>query len=237
MENLPPTTRKKPLEFFSSGLGLLIAGFVLTTLCGGLINLNNTYLSWKRDKRFELLKNEIAKHEELLSEFTKIVGERVFRLQRVVWIMDPPAGPTPDAPVPETWRLSDDDQKELKTRWDDYYKTVAAWNVSYRTYAIKIRLLAGQDMARRFIDRDQTSGARVAKAGTLCGVVEQTHKTVAELKSKTLQGSEINRAARDKAQLEIDNLYNEVDDFVTRLYEVLRERERSDDSVSAVVAP
>jgi hypothetical protein len=229
--------RKKLVEFFSSGLGLLILGFILTTVCGGLINITHSYLTWKRDKQFELLKGEIAKHEDLLSELTKVVGERVFRLQRVVWIMDPPAGPAPDAPVPETWRLSEADQKELKIRWDDYYKTVATWNVSYRTYAIKIRLLAGQDTARRFIDRDKTSGARVAKAGTLCGVVEETHRTVADLRSKALQTFQINRAEHEKAQRQVDNLYNEVDDFVTRLYEQLRERERSDDPVSVAVAP
>jgi hypothetical protein len=225
--------RKKLAEFFSSGLGLLILGFILTTVCGGLINITHSYLTWKRDKQFELLKGEIGKHDELLSELTKVIGERVFRLQRVVWIMDPPAGPTAEAPAPETWRLSEADQKEFKIRWDDYYKTVTTWNVNYRTYAIKIRLLAGQDMARRFIDRDKTSGARVARAGTLCGVVEETHRTIVGLRSKVLQNLDISRVEHEKAQLQVDNLYNEVDDFVTRLYERLREREHSDDPVSA----
>lgn len=226
--------RKKLTEFFSSGLGLLILGFILTTVCGGLINITHSYLTWKRDKQFELLKGEIAKHDELLSELTKVVGERVFGLQRVVWVLNR-AGSAADAPVGETWRLSEADQKDLNIRWDDYYKTVATWNVNYRTYAIKIRLLAGPDMARLFIDRDETGGARVAKTGTLCGVIEQTHSTIVGLRSKALKGSDINRAEREQAQHQVDNLYNEVDDFVTRLYERLRERERSDDPVSAAV--
>src|SRR2546423_15409998 len=105
--------RKKLAEFFSSGLGLLILGFILTTVCGGLINITHSYLTWKRDKQFELLKGEIAKHDELLSELTKVVGERVFRLQRVVWILDRPPGPAADAPVGETWQLGEAEQKEL----------------------------------------------------------------------------------------------------------------------------
>ena len=228
--------RKKLADFFTSGLGLLILGFVLTTLCGGLVNWMYARSSWKRDKQFELFKGELAKHDELLSDFTKVIGERVFRLQRVVWLMDPT-----EKPPPETWQLrqddQDDDPKELKARWEKYYETVAQWNVNYRTYAIKIRLLAGPQMADQFIVRDAVSGARKAKSGTLCGVIEETHKTVADLKAKALLTSRVDRAEHELAQCEVDHLYDAVDDFVRQLYEALGDKARSDDPVSIRSGP
>jgi hypothetical protein len=105
---LPLMKRKKIADFFTSGLGLLILGFVLTTVCGGLVNWMYARSSWQRDKQFELLKVDLAKHDELLTDFTKVIGARVFRLQRVVWHMDPPV-----TPAPEAWDIKkDDDQKD-----------------------------------------------------------------------------------------------------------------------------
>jgi hypothetical protein len=229
-----PMDQKKLIDFFTSGLGLLILGFVLTTVCGGLVNWMYARSTWKRDKEFELLKVDLAKHDELLTEFTKVIGARVFRLQRVVWLLDPPPG-TPASET--TWELKkDDDQKDddqkLKKRWEKYYTTVADWNVNYRTYAIKIRVLAGEKMADDFIVRDVVSGARKAKAGTLCGVIEETHKTVADLKNQAFLTWRVDRAEHEKAQLQVDHLYDAVDDFVKHLYESLRANARSDELVS-----
>jgi hypothetical protein len=122
--------------------------------------------------------------------------------------------------------------KSSKKRWDIYYDTVANWNVNYRTYAIKIRVLAGRQMAEQFIVRDVVRGARKAKSGTLCGVIEETHKTVADLKNKTLSTWQVNRAEHENAQLQVDHLYDAVDDFVKHLYEALRTNARSDDLLS-----
>src|SRR5215471_8048349 len=90
-------------KFLKSKIGLLVLGFVLTTVCGAIINGMYANSTWKRDKRFELLKAELQKHDELLSDLTKILGTRTFRLQRVLWATDPEASPAPD-----TWQLNDE---------------------------------------------------------------------------------------------------------------------------------
>lgn len=241
--------KKKPItDFLSSGFSLLVAGFLLTTVCGTFINSRFSQATWKREKDFELLKAKLAQHDELLSDLTKVIGARVFRLQRVVWLMDP----TPETPdAAETWEFKDGDQKDdtknedatkgdgkkedyktLQGRWDKYYETVADWNVNYRTYAIKIRVLAGSKMADQFIARDDISGARKAKSGTLCGVIEETHKIVADLKKKVDATSRVNRTEHENAQCEVDHLYDAVDNFVRQLYEALGDRARSDDPVA-----
>jgi hypothetical protein len=215
-------------KFFTSGIGLLLLGFILTTGCGGLINWMYTSSSWDRDKRFELLKNSLQKHEELLSDLTKIVGTRTFRLQRVVWGMDPPDA----TPTAESWELNEDERKELKARWTEYYQAVTDWNTSYRTYAIKIRVLAGDEIADKFFMGD-ASGARLSKPGTLCWNFEQSHGVVAELRKAALTGP-IDQKKHDLAQQKVNELYNQVDDFVARLYRALADKEHSDDPLKPV---
>jgi hypothetical protein len=99
--------------------------------------------------------------------------------------------------------------------------------VSYRNYAIKLRVLAGNEVADMFFVGDP-SGARRAKSGTVCRYFEQSHETVATLKKAALT-SQVDRAKHDVAQREVDDLYNRVDDFVAQLYRALAEKEQSDD--------
>jgi hypothetical protein len=213
-------------QFLKSKIGLLVLGFVLTTVCGALINGMYTNSTWKRDKRFELLKAELQKHDDLLSDLTKILGTRTFRLQRVVWVTDPEASPAPDI-----WQLNDQTKNRLNTRWDEYYQSVVDWNVNYRNYAVKLRLLAGDEMADKFFVGDP-SGARISKPGTLCWRFEKCHEVVSLLKKKALT-SQLERKEHDVAQHDMDDLYNKVDEFVAQLYRRLGEKERSDDPFKA----
>lgn len=217
---------KKLANFFTSGIGLLVLGFVLTTVCGAIINGMYTSSTWKRDKQFELLKSELAKHDELLSDLTKMLGTRVYRLQRVVWGTDPD---TP--PGPETWPLTEEAKTKLNTLWNEYYQTVVEWNVSYRTYTIKLRALTGDEIADKFFVGD-TSGARRAKPGTLCRYFEHSHEAVATLKKAALT-SQVDRSKHDEAQREVDDLYNRVDDFVAQLYRAVAEKEHSDNPLKS----
>jgi len=217
---------KKLANFFTSSIGLLVLGFVLTTVCGAIINGMYTSSTWKRDKQFELLKSELAKHDELLSDLTKMLGTRVYRLQRVVWGTDPD---TP--PGPETWPLTEEAKTKLNTLWNEYHQTVVEWNVSYRTYTIKLRALTGDEIADKFFVGD-TSGARRAKPGTLCRYFEHSHEAVATLKKAALT-SQVDRSKHDEAQREVDDLYNRVDDFVAQLYRAVAEKEHSDNPLKS----
>lgn len=225
-------TKKLPV-FFTTNIGILVLGFILTTICGGIINEMHTRSTREREHQFELQKADLQKHQELLESLTKVIGERTFRLQRVVWLMDPPADATSD----EVWLLDENAQKKLSDGWDVYYKTVADWNVSYRTYAIKIRILAGGPMAEKFILPDIESGARKAKAGTLCAIVERAHKTVADLRKKAISTSMVKLADHDLAQCEVDQLYDAGEDFVNALYQALDKKERSADPTSTDSLP
>jgi hypothetical protein len=217
-------------EFLKSSLGLLVLGFVLTTVCGGILNGIYSRTSWQRDKRFELLKSELVDDDKLLSDLTKIIGERTFLLQRVLWQMDPPES----APPPEIWSLDPKAREELNARWAAYYETVKEWNIEYRVFNIKIRALAGNDMAQQFIFFDPVNGAREASEGTFCGAIEGTHKVVADLREKALATGQVVRSQHDVAQAAIDHLYDAGENFIQQLYDVLRKKEQSDNPFKTV---
>jgi hypothetical protein len=222
----PPPPPKNVYEFFSSPLGLLIAGFLLTSGCGAIITWRIADSSWKKDKRFELFKANIAKHEALLTDVTTIVGARTFRMQRVVWATD-----ASDNPNSENWPLDAEHKKNFEMFWDDYYKTVVDWNLNYRNYAAKIRLLAGDDVANEFF-APGASGARLSKSDTVCGSFEEAHQLVSDLR-KAVRNGTVERKQHDSAQQKVDALYDKVDAFVRDLYRVLNDKEKSEDPLEA----
>ena len=120
-------TKKLPV-FFTTNIGILVLGFILTTVCGGIINALHTQATWKRDKGFELFKSQLTKHDELLTDLSKTTGARVYRVQRVLWNFDQPTSETPA----ETWCLDARAKAEIETRWTEYDKAVVDWNLTYR---------------------------------------------------------------------------------------------------------
>jgi hypothetical protein len=222
MDASSPNWLNKVNAIVGTPVGLLIAGFVLTTFCGAIVSARFADSNWKKDKRFELFKARVAKDDALLADLTTIVGARTFRMQRVVWATD-----AEQSPAPETWQLDEPKKKSLETFWDDYYKIVVDWNLNYRNYAAKIRLLAGEEVAQEFF-APGVSGARLAKTDTVCGSFEVTHKLVSELR-KAARNGPVDRKKHDDAQQKVDALYDKVDAFVRNLYRVLGEKEKSED--------
>lgn len=216
-------TKKELYKHLTSPIGLLVFGFFLTTVCGALINELHTRSSSNRDKQFELLKGKLAKHEELLSSLSKVMGARVFRLQRVLWALDAPSS----EPGGETWQLDADTKTRLDTVWGEYYTTVTEWNLTYRDYTTRIRLFAGDQVANKFFVAG-ASGAKKARSDSVCGTFEACHTMVKELRDMARKSATVNGAKHDLAQVEIDALYEKVDGFMADLYHALDEREKSD---------
>jgi hypothetical protein len=206
-------TKKFP-AFLTTNLGILVLGFVLTTVCGSFINWLHTNATSARDKKFELFKGQVAKHEVLLTDLSNAMGARVFRLHRVLWNLDDPYLDPPG----EMWRLDENARNEIedKKRWDDYYKTVVDWNLSYRDYKRRIRLLAGDELANEFFMAGE-QGAVTAKEGSLLAAFESLHTKVKRLHEEARKSGTVNRAKHDEAEAAINRLYDRIDDYMARL--------------------
>jgi hypothetical protein len=217
------------IRLFSGKLGMLVLGFFLTTGCGALINWFHTSSTWNREKKFELLTRKLGKHEELLSDLSKGVGARVFRLQRVLWALE---APHPSLPG-DIWQVDDNATKRITKSWDEYYATVIDWNLNYRNYATRIRFFAGPIVADKFF-AGHTAGAQRAKQGTVAGAFEEAHDAVKDLRDLTLRLPAVDRTKQyDLAKERVAQLYNTVDNFVGDLYWTLDEHARSDNPLDA----
>ncbi len=126
-------------EFLNSKFGLLVAGFFLTTLAGGVLSYWLNHLAWKRTTRFEVCRQEVeirrAEQVELLRRrldqgqapvqaVADLTGLRVFRMWNVL-------------------RLP-----QSTTAWNDYMEVVERWNAELLGHQSRLRLLIGDDVAR-----------------------------------------------------------------------------------------
>lgn len=218
-----PMNRKKLTDFFTSGLGLLILGFVLTTICGSFINWSYTKANWNRDKDFELFKSQLTKHDELLTDLSKTTGARVYRVQRVLWNLDQPAS---DLTEEKTWCLDARAKAEIDTRWTEYDKTVVDWNLTYRDYKRRIQLLAGDDFANKFFEASERT-AQSAKEECITGAFEQLHKKIKSMHVKAKDLETVDRDPHDSAQKDIDNLYDQLDRYMTDLSKKFQDLDKS----------
>ena len=75
------------MEFLNSKFGLLLSGFVLTTIAGGILNYLFQSAAWKRQQKYQLLANAIVEGRDLFDELTDLMNRRVFGLQRVYWVI------------------------------------------------------------------------------------------------------------------------------------------------------
>jgi len=114
-------------DFFNSSLGLLLVGFLLTTVFGTIIN--NFYGSgtWEREKKFELLKRSLDRNDKLVEELSAKMGARAMKLLRVFWAVETP---------PTSYQDPNGREKVIKQRWEDYDKAVIDWNENLRVFIL-----------------------------------------------------------------------------------------------------
>ncbi len=121
-------------EIFNSKLVLLLIGFILTTIAGGLISSWLQRVSWKRQARVDLYKKRYEEGTQFLNEISKLIGYRYFLMQRLLWA------------------ITDSQENKLQEIEGKYFKAVIEWNSIYWMNRNKIRLLVGEKQANEFLD-------------------------------------------------------------------------------------
>lgn len=125
------------MEFWrllNSDLGLLVLGFVFTTVAGTLLTRVLQDRAWHRQTRVDLFRKRHEQGVDLLDQVSRLIGARTFTLQRLIWA------------------LSDGDQAAIKTWQSASGKIVFRWNVNRWNIRNKIRLLLGEPQATAFLD-------------------------------------------------------------------------------------
>jgi hypothetical protein len=186
----------KPLQsFLNSPLGLLISGFGLTTIAGGLLSSWFQHATWTRQTRVDLFRQRYQEGTKFLDELSDHIGRRFFALQRLLW------------------SLKDSTAEQRDTIEKEYFTIVAGWNASLRTYRNKIRLLVSQEQADRFLDyRDDYR----AEPLSLHYIFVKAHKAVVGARKGTI--------GVDEAQTPVDELNWACSNFLEALTTSFLER-------------
>lgn len=124
------------MEFLNSNLGLMVVGFTLTTIAGAILAAWLDKVSWQRQTRIDLYKKRYEEGIQFLDDLSRLIGQRHFQLQRVLWALS-------------DMQDNPDKYEEIE---EEYFAVVGNWNASYWMHRNKIRLLVGERYANLFLD-------------------------------------------------------------------------------------
>ena len=121
-------------SFLESDPGLLVLGFVLTTVAGALLAGQVQSLAWKRQTRIDFVRRRHDEGVRLLDELSTMIGRRSFALQRLLWAL--PAG----------------NAETIARLEGEYIRILPRWNSRNWTNRARIRLLVSEAQANAFLD-------------------------------------------------------------------------------------
>ncbi|MEJ0074011.1 MAG: hypothetical protein WDO17_00950 [Alphaproteobacteria bacterium] len=121
-------------KFFNAPLGLLLVGFVLTSIIGAVLSAWLQQRNWKRQTQLSLFQKRYDEGVKFLDDLSDLIGKRYFALQKLIWA------------------LRDRRSYDLEKVTAEYHECVQEWNGKLRTMRGKARLLVGEDRALDFLD-------------------------------------------------------------------------------------
>lgn len=115
---------------------LLLLGFVLSSLLGGLWAFILKRRSWAEETRHALYQARFSEGSKFLDDLSELIGCRFFLLQRL-W-----------------WAIEEQDDEKVTACEKAYFPVVEQWNAQFWKNRNKIRLLVGERQASSFLDYD-----------------------------------------------------------------------------------
>ena len=115
---------------------LLLLGFVLSSLLGGLWAFILKRRSWAEETRHALYQARFTEGSKFLDDLSELIGRRFFLLQRL-W-----------------WAIEEQDEEKVSACEKAYFPVVEQWNAQFWKNRNKIRLLVGEKQASSFLNYD-----------------------------------------------------------------------------------
>ena len=120
---------------------LLILGFIMTTVLGGVFGYFLKQRSWQIETEHSLYKARYEEGVKFLDTLSEQIGKRFFLLQRYLWAID------------------EGGKEKILEREMEYFTSVVEWNSAFWRNRNKIRLLVDEEQANAFLDyRDDNAG-------------------------------------------------------------------------------
>src|SRR4051794_32840837 len=115
--------------------GLLVLGFLLSSVLGGLVTHFFQKLSWQRQAKLDLYSQRYKEGNQFLECLSSLIDRRYFGLKRLLWAIEENAH-----------------REKLAAREKDYSISVVEWNNNLRSMHNRVRILIGEDEALSFLD-------------------------------------------------------------------------------------
>jgi len=156
--------------FLNSQVGVLILGFLLTSLLGTfiaeriqknnkekdlLIERERQAASWERDKKYEVFRRKLDDGEKLIDELSNLMNSRFFKTQNVYT------------------NISSGSITEAK--WNDYYKSVEEWNIKMPVIRNKIKRLLSDSLSM-VLNNYETDDPYLTAPSSIHGMFYIIHK-------------------------------------------------------------
>ena len=124
--------QRRIARFLRHPVTLLAIATVFATLAG--VWLTNYYQqqAWVRDKQFEMYRYRMDEGFELVDELSDATSQRLFGLNRVIWV------------------AKGTGTGELDQVWQEYYESVVDWNVKLARYKSRLSRFISPDAAEAF---------------------------------------------------------------------------------------
>ena len=147
MENKRMNTPNTLWELLNSKVGLLVLGFTLSTIIGGIfvnwigqktweqqiaVEQKRQDFEWERSRKFEMLKFKLDEGQKSLEEISDLINLRFFRLHKVFE------------------NVLSGNLKAAEENWRNYKKTVEVWNVKLIINQNKLKRLVSVEVANQF---------------------------------------------------------------------------------------
>lgn len=206
---------KELWKFLNTQVGLLLLGFVLTAVVGGLLTelfhrkawereiafeVKRQNLEWERDKRFEILRRKLDEGYKSLEEISDLINLRFFRLHRVFE------------------NIVSKDLASAEKNWREYMKAVEEWNVKLIINQNKLNRLVGKGSAQEFNNYETDYPEYINNPYSIHGKFYLGHSKVLSL-LRCLRNSscEITSEMKEEVSSILNNLDVHSDSFIDRI--------------------
>lgn len=114
-----------------AALAIAVLGFLLTGVVGNWLLQRWQYRSWVRQKRFSGVESEYIALRDLISDLSKEIGKRLFRMNRLFYAI----------------KMNSD--SAIDNRLAIYDESVVSWNEQYNGLAARLTVLSTFDNTKR----------------------------------------------------------------------------------------
>lgn len=125
-------------------ISLILFGFVLTTVCGGLIGTLLQQIAWFNKWEIEKAQKQIDIAERIFEEISRLMDKRLYRIDQFsIW-------------------LKRQDAEKVQIALQSYREVLFDWNDNINRHLAMLQIYFGNDLRKEF---DSGVGAKFVEAG------------------------------------------------------------------------